>query len=274
MSLTLGSRLKIRSIIHVAAEPLPLFWPMRTFIHHNPLHGLEHLPFHAAAARGGELFRARAFLPRLEYQRLLEKDAIDRDRLKQAVTAFIATREPLPGIDLQDWLIRLLTDVPDPVMQPRTLADSAAVHAALHGRPVDPTGIDIEALSGYLKGRLLGDRPMYETVDVIYGSNIGIELDELVIKSCLDFFDEGQSSWGLPEREAGFFTAWRNIARRNVRFFLRGLHISRILEQEDTPEGIIAHVLNRFEIPEDQWIDYFTRELAPVSYTHLRAHET
>jgi uncharacterized protein YbcC (UPF0753/DUF2309 family) len=249
-------------MIHVAAEPLPLFWPMRTFIHHNPLHGLEYLPFHVAALRGAELFGARAFLSRAEYQRLLAEDAIDRGRLKQAVTEFAATREPLPGIDLQVWLIKLLTDVPESATPPRTLADSTAVHAALHGRSIDPTGIDIEALSGYLKGRLLGDRPVYESVDAIYGSNIGIELDELVIKSCLDFFDEGQSSWGLPERGAGFFTAWRNVARRNVRFFLRGLHISRILEQEDTPEGIIAHALNRFEIPEDHWIDYFTRELA------------
>jgi uncharacterized protein YbcC (UPF0753/DUF2309 family) len=249
-------------MIHVAAEPLPLFWPMRTFIHHNPLHGLEHLPFHDAAVRGAELFRARAFLSRAEYQRLLAEDAIHRDWLEQAVTEFVATRAPVPGIDLQVWLIKLLTDVPDPVAQPRRLADSTAVHAALHNRTVDPTGIDLEALCGYLKGRLLGDRPVYESVDAIYGSNIGIELDELVIKSCLDFFDEGQSSWGLPEREEGFFTAWRNVARRNVRFFLRGLHISRILEQDDTPEGIIAYVLDRFEIPEDQWIDYFTRELA------------
>jgi uncharacterized protein YbcC (UPF0753/DUF2309 family) len=262
VSLPLGSRLKIRSMIHVAAEPLPLFWPMRTFIHHNPLHGLEHLPFHAAAARGAELFRARAFLSRTEYQRLLAHDAADPARLEHEVAEFVATRVPLPGIDLQAWLLRLLTDVPVAVMHPRRLADSTAVHAALHGQPVDPTGIDIEALSGYLKGRLLGDRPMYESVDAIYGSNIGSELDELVIKSCLDFFDEGQSSWGLPERETGFFTAWRNVARRNVRFFLRGLHINRILEQEDTPEGIIAHVLDRFEIPKDQWIDYFTRELA------------
>jgi uncharacterized protein YbcC (UPF0753/DUF2309 family) len=262
VSLELGRRLKIRSSIHVAAEPLPLFWPMRTFIHHNPLHGLEHLPFRVAAARGAELFGARAYLPRTEYQRLLAEDAVDRDLMEQAVADFVATRASLPGIDLQSWLNKLLTDVPDPVMLPRRLADSAAVDAVLHGRPVDPAAIDIEALAGYLKGRLLGDRPMYESVDAIYGSKIGIELDELVIKSCLDFFDEGQSSWGLPEREAGFFTAWRNVARRNIRFFLRGLHINRILEQEDTPEGIIAYVLNRFEIPEDQWIDYFTRELA------------
>ena len=181
MSLTLGGRLKIRSMIHVAAEPLPLFWPMRTFIHHNPLHGLEYLPFHAAALRGAELFRARAFLPRAEYQRLLAGNAIDRDRLTQAVTEFAATRAPLPGIDLQVCLIKLLTEVPESVAQPRTLADSTAVHAALHGRPVDPTGIDIEALSGYLKGRLLGDRPVYESVDSIYGSNFGFELDVLVL---------------------------------------------------------------------------------------------
>ena len=262
MSLSLGSRLKIRSMIHVAAEPLPLFWPMRTFIHHNPLHGLEHLPFHDAAVRGAELFKARAFLSRAEYQRLLAEDAIDRDRLQQAVAEFAATRAPLPGIDLQVWLTKLLTEVPNRVAQPRRLADSSAVHAALHRRTIDPADVEIEALCGYLKGRLLGDRPVYESVDAIYGSNIGIELDELVIKSCLDFFDEGQSSWGLPQREAGFFKAWRNVARRNVRFFLRGLHISRILEQEDTPEGIIAHALNRFEVPEDHWVDYFTRELA------------
>jgi len=37
MSLSLGRRLKIRATVHVAGEPIPFFWPMRTFIHHNPL---------------------------------------------------------------------------------------------------------------------------------------------------------------------------------------------------------------------------------------------
>jgi len=50
MSLALGRRLKIRTMIHLAGEPIPYFWPMRTFIHHNPLYGLEHLPFEAAVA--------------------------------------------------------------------------------------------------------------------------------------------------------------------------------------------------------------------------------
>ena len=51
---TLGKKLKIRSMVTMAGEVLPFFWPMRNFIHHNPLHGLEHLPFQVAAARGAE----------------------------------------------------------------------------------------------------------------------------------------------------------------------------------------------------------------------------
>ncbi|MDA7896511.1 DUF2309 domain-containing protein, partial [bacterium] len=60
MSLTLGEKLKVRSMIHVAAEPVPFFWPMRSFIHHNPLHGLEDLPFDEATEKGSEIFHARA----------------------------------------------------------------------------------------------------------------------------------------------------------------------------------------------------------------------
>lgn len=61
----LGRALEIRSMDTVAGDFLPFAWPMRNFIHHNSLHGLEHLPFEEAFERATALSpRARVSAPR------------------------------------------------------------------------------------------------------------------------------------------------------------------------------------------------------------------
>lgn len=263
MTLALGQKLSIRAMVYVAGEPVPFFWPMRSFIHHNPLHGLEHRPFYDAVDDGQRLFHGRGYLSRRLYQRYLLQDKIDRTALEAEVAAFTATREPLPGVDLHALLMTLMTEVDAPVVLPRTAAGVEDVAAALKGTgPGDAPGLSRAAFAAQLKAELLGDRPVYEAVDALYGAEIGATLDELVIKSCLDFFDEGQSVWAMPQRERGLFAAWREVAGRNMRLFLRGLHVNRILSADDTPEGIIAHVMETLEIPRDRWMGCFTRELA------------
>lgn len=262
MSIPLGSRLKIRAMIHVAAEPIPFFWPMRTFIHHNPLHGLEHLPFEQAVREGAELFHGNAFLPRRIYQSYLAAGTVERDVLSTSVSRFLESRESIFGIDLHHWLTALMTLVDETVTRPRTFAEVADIGAVLHGNELHNTDTNLEELKGYLRGKLLGGRPIYEAVDALYGTEIGKELDELMIRSCLDFFDEGQSVWGMPGREQGLFAAWRDMANRNVRFYSYGRHVRRILEQDQRPEGVITYVLEQLGVPERQWVDYFTRELA------------
>ncbi|MBT8040729.1 MAG: DUF2309 domain-containing protein, partial [Gammaproteobacteria bacterium] len=262
MSIPLGLSLKIRAMIHVAAEPIPLFWPMRTFIHHNPLHGLEHLPFEQAARQGAQLFHGRAFLPRQTYQGYRAAGKVDEKALSATITGFLNTCEDIAAIDLQHWLSTLLTKVREPVSLPRTLASVGDVYALLHGEEPDHSGPPNDVLQNHLRQRLLDDRPVYEAVDALYGTEMGAELDELMIKSCLDFFDEGQSVWEMPGRENGLFAAWRDMANRNVPFYLHGLHVSRILEQDERPEGVIVYVLEQFGIPQQQWVTYFTRELA------------
>ncbi|KPV39251.1 hypothetical protein AN478_13370 [Thiohalorhabdus denitrificans] len=262
MSLSLGEELKIRTTVYVAGEPIPFFWPMRSFIHHNPLHGLEHLPFPEAVEKGEELFHARGYLPRCQYQRYLTAGQVDRERLAAEAKAFAAERDPIPGIDLPRWLMALLTEVEQPVARTRTLAGPEDVKATLNGSaPTADAGPVTAAITDGLRAALLGERPVYEAVDALYGTEIGAELDELVIKSCLDFFDEGQSVWGMPGREQGFFAAWRQLAVRNGRFSLRGLHVERILAQADGPEEVIAQVMRTLEVPESRWMGYFTREL-------------
>ncbi len=263
MTLPLGQTLQIRTMIYVAGEAIPFFWPMRSFIHHNPLHGLEHLPFPQAVETGARLFHGRGFLPRRDYQHYLAQGKVDRDALAHNIERFVAQQASIPGIDLSHWLMTLLTRSQQALASPCSLAEADDVHAALQRQPAEmDTAVDPAALTTKLREALLGDQPFYETVDTLYGTEIGAELDELVIKSCLDFFDEGQSVWRMPGRKQGLFSAWRELATRNGRLFLRGLHIKEVLAKGNSPEAVIAFVMQTLGVPEDRWVACFSRELA------------
>ena len=261
MNLALGRRLKIRAMVHVAGEPIPFFWPMRTFIHHNPLYGLEHLPFEQAVGEGERLFHARGFLPRPLQQRYLASGQVDLAALEDQVARFLALQPHVADLDLHRLLMTLLTEIGEPIGAPPSLADAADIHAALNGFAVPARTIGGAALAAQVGADMPPGRPLYAIVDMLFGTDIGATLNELVIKSCLDFFDEGQSVWQMPGREKGLFAAWSAVARRNLRLFIRGLHIKRILAVDDTPEGIISHVMDELGVPEDDWMSHFTCEL-------------
>jgi uncharacterized protein YbcC (UPF0753/DUF2309 family) len=263
MSLDLGMQAQIRSMIFVAGEPIPFFWPMRAFIHHNPLHGLEKLSFEEAVAEGCKLFHGKGFLPRKTYRRFLDEGKIDIAALTQGAGRFVGDLDDVDDINMCDWLVKLLTATDDGIMYRRGLATDADIGAVLRDETTSALrDIDTGSLADQLCERMLKGRPLYESIDLMFGTGIGEELDELVIKSCLDFFDEGQSVWQMPDRELGFFHAWREVARRNARLFLRGRNIRETLEAADTPEGVIVHVMERLKIPRERWMQYFRSELS------------
>ncbi|WP_298140136.1 DUF2309 domain-containing protein [Acidiferrobacter sp.] len=264
MVLILSDRLKVRAMVYVASEPIPRFWPMRTFIHHNPLYGLEDRPFTAAVAEGSRLFHARGYLDRGSYQDYRRAGKIDDVLIGRRIDAFLAGRTEGPaGLDLKAWLWQLMTATDRPRMIERgDFASGAGIRAALEGRTQPVPGDDLEGrLRALLEPRYGPTAPVYRQVDALFGTTIGATVDDLVTKSCLDFFDEGQSAWQAPGREAGFFQAWKGLARRNVRFLLRGLHLRQVFSEEDTAEGMVAYILRRLEVPEAAWQDYITHEL-------------
>ena len=65
---------RLRSKVRQAAEILHEQGPISTFIHTNPLHGLEHLPFEQAVAE--RLLGWRAYLPNKEYRQLYRSGRI------------------------------------------------------------------------------------------------------------------------------------------------------------------------------------------------------
>jgi len=263
MSPVIGEKLRVRSMIYIAGEPVPFFWPMRAFIHHNPLHGFEHLPFEQAVEKGTRLFHGRGYLPRGEYQRYLADGQVNRQVLEAGVRRFVESLGPALPFDLSDWLMAELLQHKSAVAEDLTLAGADEVYAAYKGlQPPAVTEIEADDLATELQGALLRGRPLYEVVDALYGTEIGQELDEKVIRACLDFFDEGQSIWSMPNRERGFFRAWLGVAGGDVQRTLTHLMRRAPDGSDDTPESVIAMVFSEIGVPENDWVSYFTQELA------------
>ncbi|SCX07481.1 hypothetical protein SAMN05216317_10591 [Nitrosomonas eutropha] len=259
-ALNLGKILRVHATVYVAAEPVPLFWPMRTFIYNNPLHGLEGLPFTEAVQAARGLFHARVYLPRTTYQHYLREGKGDV-RMLDAITAqFAQTAPSIDGIDWQRWLsaVRKAPTDASPYVPHASAEDVAAV---LAGQAIPNDGAIAAGLDAAMLADLPPWRPLTECIDSLWGTNLAAELDELVVKSCLDFFDEDQSSWRMPGRKQGFYAAWADVARRNGRMFLRGLAIKRILDQAPRADAAIVHVMQSLGIAEEHWQAYFSREL-------------
>jgi uncharacterized protein len=84
----------IRGLVHEACEPVAQFWPMKRFVHHNPIHGLEHLPFDDAVRQARSLVGGNGYLSNQEYRRLLRSARISTESLAHALE-----REAPPPID-------------------------------------------------------------------------------------------------------------------------------------------------------------------------------
>ena len=86
-------RMEVRGMIRLASEVIAQYWPMRTFVHHNPLHSLEYLAFTETVRRGRLFFGGNAYLPGDVYRRYLRSGRILVRHLDDALTSLARDEE-------------------------------------------------------------------------------------------------------------------------------------------------------------------------------------
>ncbi|MDP3596071.1 MAG: Na-translocating system protein MpsB, partial [Nitrospirota bacterium] len=86
-------RMEVRSYVQLAREVIAPYWPMRTFIHHNPLHGLEGLHFDAAIKRGTQLFGGRGYLSNETFRRYFKSGRISPEDLQATIEPLAAAKQ-------------------------------------------------------------------------------------------------------------------------------------------------------------------------------------
>jgi uncharacterized protein YbcC (UPF0753/DUF2309 family) len=75
---------RVRQIVLNASEPIAPFWPMRTMVAQNPIHGLEYLPFDQAVRKGKDLFGGNGYLENEEYRQFYRNGRITKESFKRA----------------------------------------------------------------------------------------------------------------------------------------------------------------------------------------------
>jgi hypothetical protein len=79
------TRHHVRHLVTEACEPVAQFWPMKNFVHHNPVHGLEHLPFDTAVREARHLLGGNGYLSNQEYRRLYREGRITAEGVTRAL---------------------------------------------------------------------------------------------------------------------------------------------------------------------------------------------
>src|SRR5262249_54207711 len=74
-------RMELRGVVRLSGEVIAQYWPMRTFVHHNPLHSLEYLPFEETVRRGKQFMGGSGYLSSEVYRHYLRSGRIRPEHL-------------------------------------------------------------------------------------------------------------------------------------------------------------------------------------------------
>lgn len=289
----------LRHLIAEACEPIAQFWPMKRFVHHNPLHGLEHLTFDQAVKEARHLLGGNGYLPNSEYRQLYREGRITSEGVTRALQRVgppiaghpsiqAASRriessqvlrahllfglEPLDPMLLQ-WTLgaggalkRFQRDLPAESRQRIPGAGETYLKdlwaSTLHATHTDNDREQKESAEPFLpRERTVGD-----WLDMHDGTSIVEQINGQMTKWVAAFVDEGMAGWEMPGRQGGFYRAWRDLAPRD--FSGRFLGIKNFAQEvrglPESPEDAISASLKRLGVPDERWQEYLSRHLAQL----------
>lgn len=272
-SLTMAERERIRALVTKASEAVARNWPIRTLIARNPLEGYEHLPFEQAVPRGRGLFGGGGYLTNDEFRALYRQGRISRedllDALRDRLPAWVVTPRLLEVGEhriepLEVALLHLVNGSDSHPLASSAVADSladlwtAAVEqcAGWPGTADEP--VPGEATPGPENLRTHG-----EVIRTSEGTPLIELVNQYVMKWCRAFLDEGLAAWPMPNRQRGFYAAWRALAIRDRSLVLLGVRDwPQTVRTLPPPEDCLVRCLRELKVPESAWVAYLSRHLA------------
>ena len=269
-------RMELRGIVKLAGEVIAQYWPMRTFVHHNPLHSLEYLPFEETVRRGKQFMGGNGYLPSSMYRMYLEAGRIEPRHLDQALQSLTLDKQVVIGSHsvTHGEVLRacLIEGLCSPVVEP---LDNKLSHPSQD--LIDRLSTQLESVSSFpdLQERIgnivendqaaLGRwLTLSHWCDDTLGTQIVKQINDQLIKWCEAFLDEGHATWAMPEREQGLYKAWKTIASNEWSPCEIEDSKRKIAQLPDYPEDSLLQSLDALGIPSNLRQDYLSLQLTAL----------
>lgn len=269
-------RMELRGVVRLAGEVIAQYWPMRTFVHHNPLHGIEYLPFEEAVKRGKQFLGGNGYLPSHLYREYLKTGRIRSTHLDDALKPRIIDKHVTIGshIVTHGSILRacltegLCAQAMEPLDDQLEDPDKPLIDSLAHKLEcvLPPFSLEdrVRKVAEESQAALCRWLTLSHWCDDTLGTQIVQQINEQLIKWCGAFLDEGHATWAMPERERGLYGAWKAMASNE--WSPCGIKDScrKIAQLPDYPEDACLESLDALGIPADLLQDYLSLQLTAL----------
>jgi uncharacterized protein len=270
-------RMELRGVIRLAGEVIAQYWPMRTFVHHNPLHSLEYLPFEETVKRGKRFLGGNGYLPNHVYRQYLRSGRIQPRHLEAAVAPLVHDEYVTIGahrVSHSEVLRACLAEglcapVEEPLdarwdHEPYLDLDEALADRVTSWLTFPDVDTRVRAIAEGDQAALGRWITLSHWCDQALGTRMVDQINQELIKWCGAFLDEGHATWPMPGREKGLYGAWKALASQE--WSVCGIRESRrkIAGLSEYPEDALLESLDALGIPSALRQDYLSLQLTAL----------
>lgn len=251
---------------------LPAQAPIRDFVHHNTLHGFQHLPFDQALAAAHRQSGALTYWPESRFRECFAQGRVTRADLSAALDdAGVADLESLvvPGSTRRDVLLASLLAGDEVAGEERIawlrregLCDEERMFQACASVVASSPAAADELGAWAAECAGVGEtRTWRDLLAELTGEDVLERTRSILQRHLAAHLDLGVAAWRNPARDRGFFAAWRASAGFDLAWEMDELPNVRdeILHLPDDPLDVLLDALPRLLPDETRWFGYLER---------------
>lgn len=255
---------EIHDLVHNASIVVAHYWPMTTFVHHNPIRSLEKYPFHEAVQVARHFIGGRGYLSNEMYRKLVKSGRITSKHIDAAIQSFAQNKNVKIGEEVVSHSDVLRAHLLEGITAPSEETITAFINRSSGGDLVRLLSERLSLKSNDKTNKLARDISLASWCDHFINTQVVWQINRELIKWCEAFLDEGHASWSMPEREKGFYGAWKLLASQEWSpCGISGCN-KKINALPESPEEALLEHLDMLKIPEEMRQDYLSLQLTSL----------